>query len=312
LDDADISYFDFVDLRDLRTLLAVVRLGSFTAAAAELGYTQSAVSQQVASLENELGQQLLLRRPVRPTAAGERLAEHASRILLRLDVAISELNRISEEPSELRVVASPLAGGNLLPAALRELRALDSSVGVTVRTANPAAAAGAVASGDADAALVDGVVGPHEPLHIADAGLLSSVALVEDRLVVAFPADHPLGRRHSVDLDTLIDGPWIVAPGLTGPDPAPRTAPLRRRRALVRYEGEDLATLLSLVAAGLGIVLLPAQLRARVEGVITVPVERPPRFHRTEVLTLRDPPPPTQLLVNALRAAASLSLPARP
>ena len=299
-----------MDLRDLRALLAVVRLGSFTAAAAELGYTQSGVSQQVASLENELGQQLLLRRPVRPTPAGERLAEHASRILLRLDVAVSELNRLSEEPSELRVVASPLAGGNLLPAALRELRALDSSVWVTVRTANPAAAVRAVASGDADAAVVDGVVGPHEPLHIADAGLLSSVALVEDRLVVAFPADHPLGRRRSVDLDTLTDGPWIVAPGLTGPDPERTTAPVRRRGALISYEGDDLATLLSLVAAGLGIVLLPALLRARVEGVITVPVERPPRVHRTEVLTLRAPSRPTQMLVNALRAAASLSVPA--
>jgi DNA-binding transcriptional LysR family regulator len=305
LDDIDMRYFDVVDLRDLRTLLSVVRHGSFTAAAAELGYTQSAVSQHVASLERELDQQLLLRRPVRPTPAGERLAEHASRILVRLDVAISELGTLSQEPSRLRVVASPLAGGHLLSVALREVRAVDPSLRVTVQTVDPAVAVGALASGKADAALVDGVVGPHEPLHIADAGLLSSVALREDRLVVAFPADHPLGRMHSVDLDTLTDGPWIVAPGLTGPDPEPRNARARRGGALVHYEGAELVTLLSLVAAGLGIVLLPALLPARVEGVITVPVGSPPRVHRTEVLTLRAPSRQGQLLVDALRAAAS-------
>ena len=293
-----------MDLQALRTLLAVVRQGSFTEAAAELGYTQSAVSQQVASLEHELGRQLFLRRPVRPTPAGERLAEHASRILLRVDVATSELDRLSEEPSELRVVASPLAGGNVLGPALREVRAVDPSVHVRVRTVDPASAVAALASGEADAALVDGVVGPNEPLDIVDAGLVSSVALAEDRLVVAFPADHPLGRKRSVDLDILSDGPWIVAPGLTGPDPQPGIT-TTRRATLVHYEGGDLATLLSLVAAGLGIVMLPAMWRAGVHGVTTVPLGRPPRVHRTEVLTLRNPSRQGLLLVNALRAAAA-------
>jgi DNA-binding transcriptional LysR family regulator len=299
-----------VDLRDLRTLLVVVRHGSFTAAAAELGYTQSAVSQQVAGLEQELGQPLLLRRPVRPTPAGERLAEHAARILLRLDVARSELGQLSELPSEVRVVASPLAGGNVLAAALREVRASNPSVRVTVRTVGPASAVGALAAGDADAALVDGVVGPNEPLHVADAGLFSSSALVEDRLVVAFPAAHPLGRRPSVDLDMLADGPWIVAPELTGASPEPSVALAHRRGALVQYDGSDLATLLALVGAGLGIALLPEMARFRVEGVITVPLGRPHRVHRTEVLTLRVTSPHGQLLVGALRTAASLQ-PAR-
>lgn len=70
-----------MDLRDLRSFLAVVRTGSFTAAAADLGYTQSAVSQHVAALEADLGTPLLHRRPVRPTAAGARLAEHAAGIV---------------------------------------------------------------------------------------------------------------------------------------------------------------------------------------------------------------------------------------
>jgi DNA-binding transcriptional LysR family regulator len=291
-------------VRDLRTLLAVVRHGSFTTAAAELDYTQSAVSQQIASLEHELGQQLLSRRPVRPTAAGERLAEHASRILLRLDVARSELSHLSAAPSELRVEATPLAGARFLARAIRDVQALDPSVRVTVRTAGPADAVAALAAGEADAALVDGVVGPNEPLHLTDAGLLLSTAIAVDGLVVAFPADHPLGRRQSVSADILAGAPWLLASAPTGLGPGAGAAPAPPPTTRVRYEGGDLGTLLSLVAAGLGIALLPASVPLRVEGVITVPLTGPPRVHRTEVLTLRVTSPHRQLLVEALQAAA--------
>src|SRR5689334_25418424 len=74
-----------VEAQLLRTFVAVARLGSFSAAATELGYTQAAVSQQIAVLENDLKTQLLTRRPVAPTEAGTRLLEHAEPILLRLD-----------------------------------------------------------------------------------------------------------------------------------------------------------------------------------------------------------------------------------
>src|SRR5215472_18070702 len=98
-----------MELRDLRTLVVVARTGSFTAAAAELGYTQSAVSQQIQSLEQEVGRPLLERRPVRPTQAGARLIEHAHRILMRVDVARSELAIIGGDGQSLRVSACPLA-----------------------------------------------------------------------------------------------------------------------------------------------------------------------------------------------------------
>src|SRR5260370_42712224 len=70
----------FVEANLLRTFVAVARLGSFSAAAAELGYTQAAVSQQVAALENDLKTRLLNRRPVEPTAAGPRPLQHAQPI----------------------------------------------------------------------------------------------------------------------------------------------------------------------------------------------------------------------------------------
>lgn len=111
-----------MEVRDLRALLAVVRCGSFTVAARELGFTQSAVSQQVAALEAELGQQLVERRPVRATPAGRRLAEHAAHVLLRLDVAQSELAHLSRGPSEVSVALSPLAEPRLLANCLRRVR----------------------------------------------------------------------------------------------------------------------------------------------------------------------------------------------
>jgi DNA-binding transcriptional LysR family regulator len=82
-----ISHAYLVEAQLLRTFVAVARLGSFSAAAVELGYTQAAVSQQIAALESDLKTQLLNRRPVTPTGAGARLLEHAEPILLRLDAS---------------------------------------------------------------------------------------------------------------------------------------------------------------------------------------------------------------------------------
>ncbi|WP_460370837.1 LysR family transcriptional regulator, partial [Actinocorallia lasiicapitis] len=79
----------------LRTFVTVARLGSFSAAATELGYTQSAVSQHIAGLEQELGAALLTRRPVAPTPVGDRLMEHAVPLLLRLDAARDDIARLA-------------------------------------------------------------------------------------------------------------------------------------------------------------------------------------------------------------------------
>lgn len=96
----------------LRTFVTVVRLGSFSAAATELGYTQAAVSQQIATLETDLKVTLLTRRPVTPTEAGARLLEHADPILLRLDAARADMDRLALAPQgRLDVGLTPFAGG---------------------------------------------------------------------------------------------------------------------------------------------------------------------------------------------------------
>lgn len=300
--DASIRDTDAVEIRDLRAFLAVVQAGSFTAAAQELGYTQSAVSQQIASLEKEVGRRLLDRRPVRPTAAGSRLAEQAARILLRVDVARSELSAFDDDGSHLRVDVCALAAPGALSAALRDLRGERPALKITVRSTDAVTAVSAVARATVDAALVDGITAPDSPLALADAGLLASTALVEVPLVVVLPAGHPLGSRSSVDLDTLDDAPWVVAPAFSRVGAAPLTG-----ASSLAYEGNDLATLLSLVAAGHGSALLPDSSWATPEGIVRVPLRRPLLVSRTELLTLRAP---TQLLVcltDALRRRAAAS-----
>jgi len=265
-------------------------------APADLGYTHSAVSQQVAALETEVGQRLVERRPVRPTAAGERLAEHATRILLRVDAAKTELARLREEPAPLVVGVCPLAAPDLLAAALRELRAQRPSARVVVRSSDVSSAVGGVASGELDVALVDGITAPDSPLALADAGVLASTALVETSLVVALPADHPLARRSTIDLDVLADAPWVLAPGngLGG-------------ASHVTYAGADLATMLALVAGGHGSALLPSSACHGVTGVVGVALRHPVLVHRTEALTLRTPSGMARELIDALRSRALIS-----
>jgi DNA-binding transcriptional LysR family regulator len=290
-----------MELRDLRAFLTVVRTASFTAAARELGYTQSAVSQQIASLEDEVGCRLLDRRPVRPTAAGSRLAEHAARILLRLDVARSELAGQGDPGTALRVDVCPLAAPDLLAAALRALRWAHPTVQISVRSTDVTQAVAAVAAGQADAALVDGITAADSPLALADAGLLAAAALVELPLVVALPADHPLQGRTGVDLDTLLDAPWVVAPSLSWPALAGTGV-----GGAVTYQGSDLATLLSLVRAGHGAALLPESPWAAGDGIVGIPLLRPPLVHRSEVVTLRNPAPLVRHLTELLRSRSQL------
>jgi DNA-binding transcriptional LysR family regulator len=279
----------------------VVRTASFTAAARELGYTQSAISQQIASLEDEVGCRLLDRRPVRPTAAGARLAEHAARILLRLDVARSELAGQGESSDLLRVEVCPLAAPDLLAEALRALRRAHPTMQISVRAAEVTQAVGAVAAGRTDVALVDGITAADSPLALADAGLLASAALVEVPLVVALPAGHPLQGRKGVDLDTMRDAPWVVAPSLWWPAVVETGV-----NGSVTYQGSDLATLLSLVRAGHGAALLPDVPWAGGDGIVRVPLVEPALVHRSEVVTLRNPAPLVQHLTELLRRGSEL------
>jgi len=305
-----------VDPRLLRTFVTVVRLGSFSATAAELGYTQAAVSQQIAALENDLKVTLLKRRPVTPTEAGARLLEHADPILLRLDAARADITRMTQTPAATLVVGTtPLAGASMgaptaavvpaagttvassgVAAALAALRQRMPRIDVTVRLGSRSSVTTGVARAELDVGLVDGLAAPGDSLPLL--APLSGIGIAAAEVALVLPVNHPLARRSSVRLMELVDARWIDAPDAALPlSDIRRLAGAEGFRAAFRYQGTDILSLIALVTAGHGLALLPAQVVANASGLVAVPVGDPPLVHRVELIhgTLREGSPAAEL-----------------
>ncbi|MFD1932317.1 MULTISPECIES: LysR family transcriptional regulator [Nonomuraea] len=277
----------------LRTLVAVARWGSFSAAAEELGYTQSAVSQQIAALEADLGLPLLHRRPVVPTEAGARLLEHAGPLLLRVEAARADVRRAAAAPAHrLTVAASPLSVTPSIAGRLARARAAHPRLDLTLVTFDRDKVAGEVAAGRADLGMADGIAAPNDPLRLPDVGPLTAVGIAEENLLVALPAGHPLADRAGLRLADLVDAVWLQT----------TLCPLERLRDLLgdgfrpglAYTGDDVHTVLNLVEAGHGLTLLPASVG---HGV---PVVAPRLSHRVELLHGTLPPGPAAAVAAAL------------
>ncbi|MFD8704249.1 LysR family transcriptional regulator [Kitasatospora sp. NPDC059648] len=291
-----------VDPQQLRTFATVVELASFSEAARELGYTQSAVSQQIAALEADLGTALLVRRPVGPTVAGRRLLEHALPLLVRLEAARADVTRLAGAPSARLVLgATPLAVGAALGRALGEVRRAYPQVEPVVRVLAQDVLAARVATGEVDLALIDGLAAPSDPLPLPEVGPLATVAVDEQPVAVALPAGHPLAGRAGLVLADLSAARWLDAPDL-----APTAARLRAAagtdgfRAATRYRGTDLHGLLALVATGHGLTLLPEPVVLRAPGVDHAPIAAPRLVHRTELVHGSLPEGPAALLARLL------------
>ncbi|WP_405951288.1 LysR family transcriptional regulator [Streptomyces prunicolor] len=263
----------------LRTYVTVARLASFSEAARELGYTQSAVSQHIAALEQDLGAPLLNRRPVTPTSAGERLLEHAGPLLLRLDAARADVVRMAAAPERgLTLAAAPTALGPRVLAALPR-------AGVTLRVLTRDEVPVAVATGTADLGLVDGIAAPNDPLRLPDVAPLTTHGVAEEPVCVLLPDDHPLAGRQALRLGDLVAARWLDAPDAG--------VPLARLRATngggafrpaLRYDGTDIRVLTALAAAGHGLTLLPRSWATGVPGAVAVPLTEPRVVHRTELV----------------------------
>ncbi|MET9343319.1 LysR family transcriptional regulator [Nonomuraea sp. NPDC003804] len=278
----------------LRTLVAVARRGSFSAAAEELGYTQSAVSQQIATLEADLGMPLLHRRPVAPTEAGVRLLEHAGPLLLRVEAARADVRRAAAGPARrLAVSASPLSVTASIAVRLARARAAHPRLDLTLATVDRDTVAADVAAGRADLGMTDGIAAPSDPLRLPDVGPLTAVGIAEEDLVVALPSDHPLAGRPGLRLADLVDAVWLQT----------TLCPLERLRDLLgdgfrpglAYTGDDVHTVRNLVEAGHGLTLLPASAGRG------VPVLAPRLTHRVELLHGALPPGPAADVAAALR-----------
>jgi DNA-binding transcriptional LysR family regulator len=259
----------------LRVLSEVARQGSFSAAADELSYTQSAVSQQIAALEAETGMTLLERRPrgVRLTSAGRTLVEHTEGILARLRAAEEELSEIAGlRGGELRMASFPTAGATLMPVAIAGFRASYPEVRLTLAEGEPEEIAPRLDAGEFDLALLFEFSPPDE--SPADGGppdddaaiaaadparaRLKRVELLEDPMYLALPREHALAGKRSLHLEELHGEAWVQT---SESSPCARHVVRCCRAAgfepVVAFESDDYQTVQGLVAAGVGVALIP-------------------------------------------------------
>jgi DNA-binding transcriptional LysR family regulator len=240
----------------LKVLTEVAYHGSFSAAANALSYTQSAVSQQIATLEAETGLALLERHPrgVSLTAAGQMLVGHAEGILARLEAADAALAAIAGlRGGRLRVASFPTAGATLMPLAIATFSASYPDVEVTLAEGEPEEILPRLRAGELDLALL---------YEFADetqlAGEMTRVELLSDPLHLALPRAHRLARKATIGLEELAAEAWVQTS---------RASPCARHvvrschaagfEPRVAFESDDYQTVQGLVAAGVGVALIP-------------------------------------------------------
>jgi DNA-binding transcriptional LysR family regulator len=240
----------------LRVLKEVAYRGSFSAAAESLAYTQSAISQQIAALEAETGMQLLERHPrgVTLTAAGQTLVGHAEGILARLDAAETALSAIAGlRGGRLRMASFPTAGATLMPLAIALFRERYPDVELTLAEGEPEEIAPRLRAAELDLALLFEFAGEQ-----AVGEEMTRLELLADPMHLALAREHRLASRREVRLADLAGEAWIQT---SRESPCARHV-VRSCHAAgfepnVSFESDDYQTVQGLVAAGVGVALIP-------------------------------------------------------
>jgi DNA-binding transcriptional LysR family regulator len=250
-----------LDVKRLQVLREVAARGSFSAAAESLGYSQPAVSQQILALERESGTTLLERgsRGVRLTDAGRALVDHSDGILARVAAAEEELEAIAGlRGGRLRLATFATAGATLVPLAIATFSRQHPGVDLSLIEAEPEDAIPRLKGGELDVVLTFEYSSLprsyYEPAH-EDVEL---VDLLDDPMYVALPRDHQLARRRTIRLADLSGESWIQGDvhGTCGKMhiAACEAAGFEPR---VGFQSDDYNVVQGLVAAGVGISLIP-------------------------------------------------------
>ena len=301
-----------LNVNRLRILREVAHRGSFSAAAAALSYTQSAVSQQIGVLEAETGMTLLERHPrgVSLTAAGQTLIGHAESVLADLDAAEAALAAIAGlRGGRLRMASFPTAGATLMPLAIATFRARHPDVELTLAEGEPEQIAPRLRTGELDLALLfefdsspvngrAGSSGQTEESEALPTGRLTHVELLQDPLYLALPRAHRLAERRRLRLEDLREEAWIQ----TSKDSPCARHVVRCCYAAgfephVSFQSDDYQTVQGLVGAGVGVALIP-------EFALSV-------IREDIVIRALSPRPPARRVIAATAAGARL-LPAAP
>ena len=240
----------------LRVLREVAHRGTISAAADALDYTQSAVSQQIAALEAETGLALLERHPrgVTLTAAGQTLVGHAEGILAQLQAAEEALQAISGlRGGRLRMATFPSAGATLVPQAIAGFRAAHPGVELSLAEGEPEDIAPRLRGGELDLALLFEFEG-----QSLDAGRATRVELLEDPMFLALPREHRLATRGRLRLADLAGEAWVQTSAESNcARHVVRCCLAAGFEPNVAFESDDYQTVQGLVAAGVGVALIP-------------------------------------------------------
>jgi DNA-binding transcriptional LysR family regulator len=289
------SFWSGLEIRHLLALVAVVETGTFSGAGEQLGYTQSAVSQQVGTLERIVGAPLFERpggrRPVRLTAAGDMLLIHARAVLARVSAAAADLRALaSGEQGVLRVGTLPSAGTKVLPRLLGTFRAEWPGIEIVLREARDCAdLIHAVENGEIDVTFLD--IGPYET------GPLQIRRLLDDPMMLVAPASAPEAGRRTVSIDDVAHLPMI---GTRSPgcrqiiDEAFRQAAVSPTYV---FRSDDNPTIHGLIGSGLAYAVLPLlTVDENDPNVAAIPIRPEPPPRRLGIAWHPERRPPTALI----------------
>jgi len=246
-----------LDVRRIRVLQEVVSRGSFSAAAESLHLSQSAVSQQIATLEREVGVPLLERTTggAKLTAAGEALMEHGDAVLCRLEEAERALAQIAGlEGGRLRLASFPTASATLMTRALSLFRQRFPKIELQFSEDEPEDAFPGLKSGEFDLTVVFDY--PEFPLDFARD--VEAELIYEEPMYVALPPGHPLAAAKSVRIEDLAEEDWLC--GALPSSCKDQVLGLCRQAGFepkISFQSEDYEVIKGFVAGGLGVSIIP-------------------------------------------------------
>ncbi|MEV5408079.1 LysR family transcriptional regulator [Thermopolyspora sp. NPDC052614] len=306
-----------LDVVRLRVLVAVARHGSVTAAARALHYSQPSVSHHLARLESETGAQLLQRagRGVRLTAAGRLLAERATEIIARLDAAEEELAaHVGLRSGRVRLAAFPSALGTFVPSAAARLARDHPGLDLSLTEAEPPEALRMLRAGYIDVAVAFRY-GPPLGGVPEEEGVRVTTLLDEPAYLVTRTPHHPTDQGFGdavrplplpgrTDLAAHADAKWIAGCDRCRSHLLDLCAE-KGFQPRIAYTTDDYVAVQAMVAAGLGVALLPglALIAHRRPGLYAAEV--PGSTRHVYAATYGEPPdpPPAAALISALVAA---------
>lgn len=246
-----------LDVKRLQVLLAIVEEGSVTAAAGALGYTPSAISQQILRLEREAGQPLLERhaRGMQPTEAGLVLAGHARKVLRHLSAAEADLAEIAGvRRGTLALGTFPTVGSSFLPVAVQRFRQLYPAIALTIRSEREDALLRMVEQGEVGMSLL----WDYDWNRVDDSELVLT-ELFTDPTVLIVSADHRLARRRrGVTMADVVEEQWIIrAGGHPVVEVLERSAVAAGFTPRISFQANDYQEAQAMVSVGLGVALAP-------------------------------------------------------